>query len=71
MFVARAGLDDASLNAGLDHFVQTALKNNVLLELFNHPAGHHGFDIQDDNDRSREILKRTIEFLKTHSTRRR
>jgi acetyl esterase/lipase len=69
IFIARAGLDDASLNAGIDRFVQLTLKNNLALELFNHPTGHHGFDIEDDNDRSREILKRTIEFIRTHSQR--
>ncbi len=67
MFIARAGLDEASLNGGLDRFVQLALKNNVSIELFNHSDGHHGFDIEDDNERSREILKRTIEFIRTHS----
>ena len=67
MFIARAGLDQANLNAGLDRFVQLALKNNASLELFNHPAGQHGFDIENDNERSREILKRTIEFIRTHS----
>lgn len=65
MFIARAGLDDAGLNAGLDRFVQLALKNNVSIEVLNHATGHHGFDIEDNNARSREILKRTIEFLKT------
>jgi len=69
MFIARAGLDNADLNDGLDRFVQLALKNNVSLELFNHPDGHHGFDIEDNNERSREILKRTIEFIRTHSVR--
>jgi hypothetical protein len=65
MFIARAGLDDASLNAGLERFVQLALKNNVSIEVLNHATGHHGFDIEDNNTRSREILKRTIAFLKT------
>ena len=64
MFIARAGLDVADLNAGLDQFVQLALKNNMSIEVLNHATGHHGFDIEDDNARSREILKRTIEFLK-------
>jgi acetyl esterase/lipase len=67
IFIARAGLDDADLNAGLDRFVQVALSKNVTLDLANHPTGHHGFDFADDNDRSREIIKRTIEFIKLHS----
>jgi acetyl esterase/lipase len=67
MFIARAGLDDPDLNAGLDRFVQIALKHNASVEVLNHATGHHGFDIEDDNARSREILKRTIEFLKTHA----
>jgi hypothetical protein len=66
-FVARAGLDDATLNAGLDRFVQTALVNNITVDLMNHAQGQHGFDIEDDNDRSREIIKRTLEFIKSHS----
>ena len=65
IFIARAGLDDANLNAGLDRFVQLALKHNVSIEVMNHATGHHGFDIEYNNDRSREILKRTIAFLQT------
>jgi acetyl esterase/lipase len=67
IFIARAGLDDADLNAGLDRFVKVALSRNVTLDLANHPTGHHGFDVQDNNDRSREIIKRTIDFIKLHS----
>ena len=66
IFIARAGLDDATLNDGVDRFVQLALSKNLTIEVVNHATGHHGFDIEDDNDRSREILRRTIEFIKTH-----
>jgi acetyl esterase/lipase len=69
MLIARAGLDDASLNAGLDRFVQAALEKNVPLELFNHATGHHGFDVEDDNQRSREIIRRTVEFIRTQCAR--
>jgi acetyl esterase/lipase len=66
IFIARAGLDDATLNDGVDRFVQLALAKNLTIEVVNHATGHHGFDIEDDNQRSREILRRTIEFIKTH-----
>jgi hypothetical protein len=32
----------------------------------NHPRGVHGFDNQTDDDRSREIIRRALEFMKTH-----
>jgi dienelactone hydrolase len=67
IFIARAGLDDADLNDGIDRFAQTALSKNVTLDLMNHATGHHGFDVEDNNERSREIIKQTIEFIKQHS----
>jgi hypothetical protein len=54
------------LNDGVDRFVQLALSKNLSVEVVNHATGHHGFDIEDDNERSREIIRRTIEFIKTH-----
>jgi acetyl esterase/lipase len=65
MFVARAGLD-ADLNGGVDRFVQTAVAKNASLDFSNHPTGQHGFDVLDDNERTREIIKRTLEFIKAH-----
>jgi acetyl esterase/lipase len=65
-FVARAGLDDAGLNAGIDRFVQAALSKNLTIEVLNHATGHHGFDVEDDNERSREIIRRTVEFIRAH-----
>jgi hypothetical protein len=29
----------------------------------NHAAGGHGFDIRDDDDRSREIIEAALEFF--------
>ncbi|HJQ22747.1 MAG TPA: alpha/beta hydrolase [Blastocatellia bacterium] len=66
IFIARAGLDAADLNSGVDRFVQMALANNLTVEVMNHPAGHHGFDVDDNNERSREIIKRGLAFIKTH-----
>jgi acetyl esterase/lipase len=67
LFIARAGLDNADLNAGADRFVQAALAKNASVEVINHATGHHGFDIEDDNERTREIIRRTLEFIKAHN----
>jgi acetyl esterase/lipase len=66
MFIARAGLDAPAINASIDLFVQKALAANAPLELMNHPQGHHGFDILDDDARTREITARAIEFMRMH-----
>lgn len=52
MFVARAGLDVAMINQGIDLFIQEALAGNASLDLANHSTGRHGFDCFDDDDRS-------------------
>lgn len=66
MFVVRAGREEPAVNAALDSFVKEALTKKAMLELSNHPTGQHGFDVLDKDDRSREIIKRTLEFIKAH-----
>lgn len=67
MFVARAGSDQIpDLEPGLDRFVTEAVHLNIALEFMNHPLGVHGFDNQNDDARSREIILAAIEFIKTH-----
>lgn len=66
MLIARAGLDHPWLNGGIDRFVLAALSRGGTLDLLNHPEGRHGFDILDDDARSREIIRRTLGFLTDH-----
>ena len=66
IFIARAGLDSPRINETIDQFVQEALAGNAVLDVMNHAAGQHGFDIRDDNDRSREIIARAVAFAQTH-----
>ena len=68
IFVARAALDNRWLNGTIDRFVQTALERGATLDLLNHPEGRHGFDILDDGARSRQIIRRTLAFLRDHLT---
>jgi acetyl esterase/lipase len=63
-FIVKAGLDNARLNTTIDLFVDEAHKRGASVEPMTHPEGHHGFDVLDDNDRSREIIRRTLDFLR-------
>ena len=62
--IARAGKDRVPLNEGLDKFVAEALAKNLAIELINYPEGQHGFDLYDDNDRSRQIVRRALQFMR-------
>lgn len=67
LFIARAGRDAIpTLNERLDRFVASALAGNAPITLMNHPTGVHGFDVENDDERSREIIRAALEFMKTH-----
>jgi acetyl esterase/lipase len=64
VLVARAGLDEAWINEGIDRFVGAANSKGVSVDLLTLPKGHHGFDIADDDARSRQVIQTTLAFLK-------
>ncbi|GCE12025.1 alpha/beta hydrolase family protein [Tengunoibacter tsumagoiensis] len=66
IFIARAGLDNPLLNESLEAFVSEAIAQNVEVDFMNHPTGQHGFDILNDDPRSHEIIRRSLEFMQTH-----
>src|SRR5262245_25613661 len=71
LLVARAGRDEfPGLNDALDRFVAGALRANLPLTLVNHADGPHAFDLVDDSDTSREIVKQILSFLRFHLLRR-
>ena len=67
IFVARAGRDEFQhLNDAIDAFAAAALARNMPLTFVNHATGPHSFDVVDDSDTSREIVRRIIEFYRFH-----
>jgi acetyl esterase/lipase len=67
IFIARAGRDQIpAMNDSIDRFVSEAINRNATLDFANHPQGVHGFDNQNDDARSREIIRRVIDFMRTH-----
>ena len=63
LLVARAGQDLAMVNQALDRWVKQARADRVEIEVLEHANGDHAFEVRQNDERSREILRRTIEFL--------
>lgn len=67
MLIARAGRDEVpTMNDSIDRFVSAALSANIAVTILNHPDGPHGFDNRQSDDRSREIIRAAVEFMKCH-----
>ena len=67
LFIARAGRDETpGLNASLDAFISRALALNRPVTLVNHHTGPHAFDLCDDGEISRAIVRQILAFLRVH-----
>jgi acetyl esterase/lipase len=67
--IARAARDQPVINASVDAFSKAALAKDIDLELLTLPRGGHGFDAEDEG-RSREVIRRTVDFFKAHLEKR-
>jgi len=52
----------------MDTFLKTATERNAPLTLMIHPTGAHGFENTTDDDRSREIIRAAIGFMREQLT---
>lgn len=67
LFIVRAGQDQLPhLNETLDHFVAEAVACNLPVTFVNHPEAPHAFDLLDDSEDSREIIRQILTFMRFH-----
>ena len=67
LFIVRAGQDHfPHLNDSIDRFLVKALTQNMPIKLANHANGPHAFDVLDDSDTSREIIREILAFMRFH-----
>ena len=67
LFIVRAGKDKYQIiKESTDYFVSEITKLNIPFTFINYAEGQHDFDILDDTQTSREIIKQTINFLQSH-----
>jgi dienelactone hydrolase len=67
LFIARAGRDETPhLNEALDAFLAKAVATNLPITFANHADAPHAFDVRDDSETSREIIRQILAFLRFH-----
>ena len=70
LFVVRAGQDQLPhLNRTMDQFLAQALARNLPITFVNHATGPHAFDLFDDSETTREIVRQILSFLSVHLSR--
>jgi len=67
--IVRPGLDAQFMNMGIENFVQAALQQDMRIELINFLNGVHAFDLFTNTDESREVIRKTVSFLKENLTK--
>jgi dienelactone hydrolase len=67
LFAVRGGRDNVPLiNDSIDHFASQAPASGVPLTFVEYPEGRHAWYLEQDTERSREIIKQTLGFLEAH-----
>jgi acetyl esterase/lipase len=69
LFIVRAGLEQfPHLNESIDRCFAKALTLNRPVTLVNHATGPHSFDLLDDSETSRLIIRQVLDFLTSELT---
>jgi len=67
LFIARAGQDEVPhLNKTIDSFLTKALTYNLPITLTNHPEAPHAFDLFQDSETTRQIIRQILAFMQFH-----
>jgi dienelactone hydrolase len=67
LLLVRAGRDDLpGINETMDRFVASALRRGLPVTLVSHADAPHAFDISDDTESSRAVMRQVLGFLRSH-----
>ncbi|MET0553407.1 MAG: hypothetical protein ABW221_10255 [Vicinamibacteria bacterium] len=66
VLIARPSKDSPRINESVDAFLKASVQAGIAVDLLTIPDGQHAFDLLDDTPRSREVIRRTIAFVKDH-----
>lgn len=61
--LTRVGLEQPDMQAGVDRFLAMATESGTDVHVVDVPNGHHGFDIADHTDESREAVLSATDYV--------
>lgn len=64
VLMVRAGLDRPDLNRDMTELAAKGVSQNAPVTLLNYPTGHHGFELVDNNDATRDVVEQTLAWVK-------
>jgi acetyl esterase/lipase len=63
LLLVRAGQDHPDFTQSAERFIAAALARNADVDVINYPTGYHAFDVRNDDERSRQIIRRVLTFF--------
>jgi hypothetical protein len=66
LLVVRAGRDQFGVNESLDGFIAGALQRDLPVRMINHAGAPHAFDVFEDSEATREIIREILRFMQFH-----
>jgi acetyl esterase/lipase len=66
LLIVRAGRDQFGVNQSLDDFIVGALQRDLPVRMINHAGAPHAFDVFEDSEASREIIRDMLRFMQVH-----
>ena len=66
LLVVRAGRDQFGVNTSLDSFIAGALQKDFPVRMINHAGAPHAFDLFEDSEATREIIREILRFMQFH-----
>jgi hypothetical protein len=61
--LTRVGLEQPQLQATVDSFLTMATETGTSVHMIDVPNGHHGFDVADHTDESRQAVLATVDYV--------
>lgn len=67
LLIVRAGADQfRGINDSIDGFVRDAVQRDLPVTMVNHAGAPHAFDLFQDSEASREIIRQILRFMQFH-----